>query len=245
MRYKITIEYDGSEFCGWQKQNYGISIQSVIESAIQSFTNSDNIQVIGAGRTDAGVHAKGQVAHFDLQKIYNPDKIISAINHFVRPHKISILNCITVDNDFHARFSAIKRSYTYRIINRKAPVMIEKKLCWWFRKPLLIDPMRQAAQYLVGQHNFTSFRSSICQARSPIRTIDSIQLLQDTDIITITITARSFLHHMVRNIVGTLTAVGETKWHPHDIQQILLAKSRAAAGQTAPPQGLYFMSVEY
>ncbi len=243
-RYKITIEYDGTNFCGWQRQQKVVSVQQIIEEAIFAFTQEETL-AYGSGRTDAGVHALGQVAHFDLSKIKPPLEIIGAINHYSRPHKLSILECELVPSDFHARFSAIERSYIYKIINRPSPLILMEKRAWHIIKKLNIAKMREALEYFLGSHDFTSFRATECQAKSPMKTITHLELTENGEEITISITAKSFLHHMVRNIVGTIVEAGQEKIAPHEIPLIFEAKKRAAAGQTAPAYGLYFLKILY
>lgn len=244
IRYKITLEYLGTEFVGWQKQINGLSVQECLENAIHSFSKEQPI-TYAAGRTDAGVHALGQVCHFDLSKEHTPQVIIRALNHFLKPHPIVIKHCKIVSHDFHARFSATSRSYIYKINNGHTPLAIEKDKMWWVRYPIDIQKMQEGANYLIGQHDFTSFRATACQAKSPIKTINTILITKHDDIISVAITAHSFLHHMVRNIVGTLVLVGTNKWSPTDVKTALEACARSAAGMTAPACGLYFTSVLY
>lgn len=243
-RFKITIEYDGTNFHGWQKQPALPSIQASIEDAIGKFTQ-EKVVLHVAGRTDAGVHAFAQVAHFDLKKDFDPQKIIPAINHHVGDRSISIICCEKMDDSFHARYSAKKRFYTYKILNRKFPPALDKKRVWFVPINLDIDKMCQAAKYLIGKHDFTSFRDSECQANSPIRTIDYINIYEEEDLILIHVSAKSFLHHMVRNIVGTLKLAGAGKIEPEKIIEILNDKNRCSAGPTAPACGLYFVKVDY
>ena len=246
-RYKIEIEYDGTDFCGWQRQRNGISIQESIEDAITKFS-FENTKVVGSGRTDAGVHAVNQVGHFDLDKKFDSEVIVRAINHFLKPRKIGILNCQIVEQDFHARFSAINRSYVYRIINRKSVVVMDKSRCWWVKNELNLENIICASKYLVGKHDFTSFRASCCQAKSPFRTVNSINIekIASYDEIRVVISARSFLHHMVRNIVGTLIMdFGIKNTEPNKMKSIIDSKLRQNAGVTAPACGLYFLGADY
>lgn len=243
-RYKIVLEYLGTNYCGWQKQSNGLSLQQVIEEAIFSFSH-EKVEVLASGRTDAGVHARGQVAHFDLEKLYEPRRLMHSINHFCRKHTIAVVACEATTQDFHARFSAQKRHYLYRILNRPAVNIIEKDLVSWIRYDLDIDAMKSSAQYLIGKHDFTSFRSKECQAFSPIKTLDKIDITKNGDYIEIRCSALSFLHHMVRNIVGSLIMVGSHKWQPIDMLTVLEAKDRSKAGPTAEACGLYFMKVDY
>ena len=244
-RYKLTIEYDGSDFAGWQRQADAPSIQQSIEGAIEKFTDEPPIRLHTAGRTDSGVHAIAQVAHFDMQKDMQAIKVMGAINQHVKPAKIAIIKCEIKDDDFHARFSAKKRYYKYRIINRRAPLALEDGRAWFVPKKLDIQKMQQAADYLIGTHDFTSLRDSQCQSNSPVKTMDEIKIIRDGELIEIYVSAKSFLHHMVRNITGTLKDVGEARYQPEYIQEILAACNRSAAGPTAPACGLYFMKVDY
>lgn len=251
IRYKITIEYIGTHFSGWQKQNNAISVQEAIENAIFLFTGQ-KIVVFAAGRTDSGVHALGQVAHFDLQqrrgdKFYNyePREIIRAVNHFLRPLAINIIDCSIVSYEFHARFSAISRAYLYKILNQSCKNIFLENRVWWIRKNLNIEAMKEGSKYLIGMHDFTSFRAQNCQAKSPIKTINEIKITSQDNIINFYISAPSFLYHMVRNIVGSLVLIGEGKYPPSHIDFILKAKDRGKAGQTAPACGLFFLNVKF
>lgn len=243
-RYKITIEYNGSGISGWQRQSNGNSIQQFIEESIEKFSK-EKVVVFGAGRTDAGVHALGQVAHFDLEKEHFPHVVQNAINHFLRPNKIILVDCEIVDDEFHARFSAKKRSYQYVILNRPYATVLDDNKVWHFRDELNVDKMQIAANYLIGKHDFTSFRATHCQAQSPIKTMDDIKIYREGEKVIFMLKAPSFLHHMVRNIVGTLVLVGSGKWQVEDVLKVLIAKNRKSAGPTAPAHGLYFMKIEY
>ena len=243
-RIKLTIEYDGTNLVGWQAQNNGVSAQSLIENAIYGFSG-ERASIFGAGRTDAGVHALGQVAHFDLEKDIAPEKIKYAINAHLKTQPVIILQSEEVADDFHARFSAKWRKYIYKITNRKTPLVLDANRSWWVPIDLDENKMQEASQFLIGQHDFSSFRASSCQAKSPIKTLDYITINRNQDIITIEIKAKSFLHHMVRNIVGTLKLVGEGKKKPQDVQKILAARDRKQAGATAPAMGLYFVEAGY
>ncbi len=243
-RYKCTVEYDGTGFCGWQKQHGLPSVQQTIMDAIKLFCGQE-VDVVASGRTDAGVHATAQVIHFDLEKAQDPFKIISAINHHIKPQPVAIINAVEVSEDFHARFSAKKRYYTYRIINRRAPLAIEFMRAWQVAVPLDEKLMQSAANYLIGKHDFTSFRDTECQSKSPLKTLDELRVQRNGDEINIYISAQSFLHHMVRNITGTLKMVGEGKWKPEYMLDIISAKNRSNAGPTAPAHGLYFTKVDY
>ena len=244
MRYKILMEYLGTGLVGWQRQDDGISVQAALEDAILKFSG-ENVQVYAAGRTDAGVHALGQVCHFDLAKAWEPYVIISAVNHFLKLRHIVVLSCDEVTNDFHARFSAKMRHYVYRINNRTVNVAVDRNRVWWVNAPLDVDLMREAAQYLIGEQDFTSFRASACQAKSPIKTLKKLEIERHEDEILLYFSAQSFLHHMVRNIVGTLVLVGCGKWKPHDVKTALDMRKRSAAGMTASAHGLYFLRVDY
>lgn len=254
-KYKLTIEYDGTNYAGWQKQHHAITVQQAIEEAIFCMTNQ-KAEVVVAGRTDAGVHAKGQVAHVELEKDWRCFNLRQGINHYLAAagHGVSILNAEIVDNEFHARFSAQKRTYRYYILNRAAPSPIHKLRAWHVFEKLDIEKMQQAAKYLEGQHNFNSFRAAECQAQNPVRTIDYIKFIIcnevfdvdiNKDFLIIEICGKSFLHNMVRNIVGTLKQVGTGHIAPDKIPEIIKAENRQAAGLCAPAHGLYFQRVEY
>tara|TARA_R110000824_G_scaffold118960_14_gene272294 strand:+ start:430130 stop:430870 length:741 start_codon:yes stop_codon:yes gene_type:complete len=243
-RYKLTIEYDGSPYCGWQSQTGGGAVQDVLEAGIKGFCGQD-IRVNGAGRTDAGVHAMGQVAHIDLDTDVRPDTLRDAVNAHMRPEPVSILNAELVPDDFEARFSATRRHYLYRIINRRAPLALDRGQAWLVHKPLDADAMHDAAQVLVGHHDFTTFRSVQCQAKSPVKTLDELSVSRYGDEIEIVSRARSFLHNQVRSLVGSLRMVGEGKWTKRDLERALKAKDRAACGPVSPPDGLYLMKVDY
>lgn len=244
-RYKCTIEYCGTKFSGWQKQQEHVStVQQAIEEAITKLTN-ENPRLHVSGRTDAGVHAFAQVAHFDIIKKIDTETVKSALNFHIRPHEISIIEVQKTDEKFHARFSAKKRYYVYKIINRRSPLAIDNKRAWHVSVVLDVDAMQKAANFMLGEHDFTSFRDSQCQAKSPIKTIDEIRIEQNGELIEIHVSAQSFLHHMVRNIVGTLKYVGDGKWQPEYVKEIIAQKNRCAAGPTAPAHGLYFVKVDY
>lgn len=243
-RYRLTIEYDGGPFVGWQRQDNGPSIQGSIETAITQFSG-ETVTVTGAGRTDAGVHALGQVAHFDLVKDFTPQKVRDALNHFLRPAPIAILEAAEAAPDFHARFSAKARHYLFRIICRRAPLVLDRGHAWQVVHDLDADAMHEAAQFLVGQHDFTTFRAAECQAQSPVKTIDKLSVRRSLDEIDIEASARSFLHHQVRSIAGTLKLVGEGKWRPKDVKAALDACDRARCGPVSPPDGLHLVRVDY
>ncbi|MBO6783292.1 MAG: tRNA pseudouridine(38-40) synthase TruA [Alphaproteobacteria bacterium] len=242
--FRITVEYDGTPYVGWQRQDNGPSIQAALESALREFCGED-VAVHGAGRTDAGVHALGQVAHFDIARDTDAATVIDALNHFLRHEPISVLETEAVDEDFHARFSATRRHYRYRILNRRPRPTVTRGRVSWVPVPLDADAMASAAQCLVGEHDFSSFRASICQAKSPVKTLDRLDVSRHGDEIHVEASARSFLHHQVRNIVGTLELVGKGRWSADDVSAALDARDRAAAGPTAPACGLYLLSVDY
>ena len=241
-RYKINLEYDGTDLIGWQENANGDSVQSLLTDAIFQFCG-EKVEVYSAGRTDAGVHAINMVAHFDLEREQNPETVMRAINFYLTNKPVAVLSCEKVSDDFHARFSCVARHYKYIIVNRNAPVVLNKNRVWWVPQKLNIDAMRVAAKKLIGKHDFTSFRAAQCQAKSPIKTLDSVTITQNGDEIIFEFLARSFLHHQVRNMVGTLVEIGMGK--PLDIDEIFDAKNRSAAGINAPACGLYFVSAEY
>lgn len=244
MRYKLFIEYDGTSFCGWQRQKDGLSVQQIIEDALKTIFKEE-ITLFGSGRTDAGVHAYEQVAHFDATTEITLYKLRESLNALVRPHPISIKNVEIASNDFHARFDAKKRIYFYKILNTPYPPSLLKNRVWWYKYPLNVDAMNEAAQLLIGKHDFSTFRASECQAKSPIKTLDFINLTKENDLITMEIQARSFLHHQVRNIIGSLVLVGAGKWSIEDFKKAFEAKDRRAGGPTAPAEGLYFAKILY
>jgi tRNA pseudouridine38-40 synthase len=243
-RYRLVIEYNGGPFVGWQRQDNGASIQGALEDAIEKLSGA-RVTVTGAGRTDAGVHAFGQVAHFDLEKHFEAGKVRDALNHFLRPAPIVVLEAVMADAEFHARFSATGRHYLYRILNRRSPPALEEGRVWHVSPRLDAEAMHHAAQALVGQHDFTTFRAAECQAKSPIKTLDRLDVSQRGDEIHIAASARSFLHHQIRSFTGSLKLVGEGKWQPRDVGKALAAKDRAACGPVAPPDGLYLVRVDY
>lgn len=243
-RYKLLIEYDGTGFYGWQMQAREISVQGVLEAAFRTLHGVD-ITVYGAGRTDTGVHALGQVAHVDLPKAWDPFVLRNALNGNVRPHRVSVLEAQEVDEDFHARFSAVKRRYLFRILNRRSPPALDFNKVWHVPTALDAAAMHEGAQYLIGKHDFTTFRAADCQAKSPMKTLDRFDVSRYGEEIEIHAEARSFLHHQVRSMVGSLKFVGEGKWPPIKMKKALDAKDRAACGVVAPPQGLYLVSVGY
>lgn len=243
-RYRLTLEYDGGPFVGWQRQDSGLGVQAVLEDAIRKLCGEE-VLVYGAGRTDSGVHATGQVAHVDITKEFPADKVRDALNHHVRPHPVAVLVAEIVPEDFHARFSATKRAYLYRILNRRPQPVLDAGKVWWVAVPLDAAAMHDAAQALVGHHDFTTFRASECQSDSPVKTLDRLDVSRYGEEIHMIVEARSFLHHQVRNFAGTLKMVGEGKWRRRDLERALAAKDRAAGGPTAPPDGLYLTRVDY
>jgi tRNA pseudouridine38-40 synthase len=243
-RYKLTIEYDGAPFVGWQAQDNGLSVQAVLAAAIAAFCG-DGTEVRGAGRTDAGVHATGQVAHVDLGKAWDTDTVRDAINAHLRPHPVAVLAAEVVAADFDARFSATRRHYLYRIVNRRADLALDRGHAWRIGRPLDAAAMHLAAQRLVGKHDFTTFRAAECQAKSPVKTLDRLDAVRDGEEVRVLAAARSFLHHQVRSMVGSLVHVGEGKWSADDLGAALAARDRSSCGQVAPPQGLYLVRVEY
>ncbi len=243
-RYKIIVEYDGTPFAGWQLQANGPSVQGELARAIESFSGCQAIPR-GAGRTDAGVHARGQAAHFDLPRSFPPETVRDALNFHLRPAPIAILACEAVGDDFDARFSAKARHYLYRIVVRRAPLALDRNRAWGVRVPLDASAMQEAAQILIGRHDFTTFRSAQCQAKSAVRTLDRLSVSAEGETILIAASARSFLHHQVRSMAGSLKLVGEGKWRTVDFRDALEACNRAACGPVAPACGLYFMKVDY
>jgi tRNA pseudouridine38-40 synthase len=243
-RYRLDIEYDGGPFVGWQRQENGLAVQAVLEEAVFAFCG-ERATVHGAGRTDAGVHALGQVAHLDLERDWPVETVRDALNAHLRPHPVAVLNAAPAADDFHARFSAVGRVYRYRIVNRKAPLTVEAGRAWWVPRPLDHRAMHTGAQELLGKHDFSSFRAAGCQARSPVKTLDALDVRRDGEAIAVHAAARSFLHQQVRILVGSLALVGEGKWSAADLAAALAARDRAAAGPTAPAAGLYLVAVRY
>ncbi|TCR90900.1 tRNA pseudouridine(38-40) synthase TruA [Rhizobium sp. BK376] len=245
-RYRMTVEYDGIPYVGWQRQDNGPSVQGAIEKAILSLT-SETVSIRGAGRTDSGVHAMGQVMHADLSKEWSTFKLQNALNAHLKlgGERVSVFDVQEVDARFDARFSALRRHYLYRIISRRAPLALELGRAWWVAKHLDHEVMHAAAQTLVGKHDFTTFRSAHCQANSPVRTLDRLDVTRSGDLIEIRATAQSFLHNQIRSFAGTLKMAGEGKWTPDDVRAALEARDRKACGPVAPPEGLYFMQVDY
>ncbi|YBV95544.1 tRNA pseudouridine(38-40) synthase TruA [Phyllobacteriaceae bacterium JZ32] len=245
-RYKLTIEYDGTPYAGWQRQENGHTVQAAIEQAIGKFCGED-VTLGAAGRTDAGVHALAQVAHVDLTKDWGAAKVRDALNaHLVMAdERVVILNVERVPESFDARFSATARHYLYRIVNRRPPIAIEMNRAWWVSKPLDVEAMHAAAQRLLGKHDFTTFRASQCQAKSPVKTLDRLDVTRNGELVEIRASARSFLHNQVRSLAGSLMEVGVGRWTGDDLVAALEARDRAACGQVAPPYGLYLIGVDY
>ena len=243
-RILITIEYDGGPFVGWQRQDNGPSVQTAIENAAKAFIHAP-VAVVGAGRTDAGVHATGQAAHIDVPEKFTANRVMEALNSHLSSVPITIQGASEVPGDFHARFTAIGRRYLYRILPRRQPPALDVGRVWHHKQKLDPELMARAAKHLLGRHDFTSFRASQCQAESPLRTLDRLDIETRGDEIHIHTEARSFLHHQVRNITGTLALVGTGKWHPDNMKTALEAVDRSAAGPTAPAHGLYLIGVDY
>jgi tRNA pseudouridine38-40 synthase len=243
-RYCVTLEYDGGPFVGWQRQENGPSIQGALEEAIFKLSG-ERVTATGAGRTDAGVHARGQVAHFDLVKEFSADKLRDALNAHLRPAPIAVVSAANPAADFHARFSAIARHYEYRILSRRAPPALDRGHVWHVSRALGAGAMQAAAQLLVGQHDFTTFRSTECQAKSPVKTLDRFDVSVQGEEIVFYARARSFLHHQVRSMVGTLKLVGEGKWRASDVARALESRDRTQCGTVAPPEGLTLLKVDY
>jgi tRNA pseudouridine38-40 synthase len=243
-RFKLLLEYNGGPYVGWQRQKNGHSVQAALETAARAFCGKD-IAVHGAGRTDAGVHALGQVAHIDIAQDRDAETVLDALNHFLIDEPIVVLAAEAVNGEFHARFSATGRHYRYRILNRRPRPAVNRGQVWWVPTVLDVEAMNDAAQELIGEHDFTSFRATLCQAKSPVKSIEKLTVRRDGEEILIEVSARSFLHHQVRNIAGTLSLVGKGKWTRKDVADALAARERAAGGPTAPADGLYLVRVDY
>lgn len=243
-RFALTVEFDGRPFMGWQRQDHGPSVQQAIEDAAFAVTG-ERVTVHAAGRTDAGVHGLGMRAHLDIEKAIAPFRLMEALNARVRPNPVAILDCIEVPDDWHARFSCIARHYEYRIVSRRAPLTWEKGLAWRIAADLDSEAMHEAAQLLVGRHDFTTFRSVHCQSESPLKTLDRLDVARDGDRVTVRASARSFLHHQVRSMVGCLALVGQGKWSAADLREALEARDRARLGLNAPSDGLFFVRADY
>lgn len=243
-RYRLTIEYDGTEFYGWQRQNGQISVQEVVEDAILGFSGEE-VRLQAAGRTDSGVHARGQVVHFDLSREWDAFRISEAMNYHLKPHRVAVVSAEAVPDTFEARFSAIARHYEYRILNRRARPALEANKVWHVSRPLDANKMHDAAQTILGQHDFTTFRAAECQAKSPIKSLTSLDVRREGELIIVTSSARSFLHHQVRSMVGSLKLVGEGKWPVSEMRAALDSRDRSRCGALAPSAGLYLMAVSY
>ncbi len=243
-RYKLTIEYDGGPFVGWQRQANGRSVQAAIEDAVLKLTG-EQVTIRGAGRTDAGVHALGQVAHVDLARSWAGGKLRDALNAHLRPEPVAILAAEAAAEDFDARYSAVRRHYFYRIVNRRAPLALDRGRAWLVARRLDEAAMHEAAQHLVGTHDFSTFRAAECQARSPVKTLDRLDVRRAGEEIVIEASARSFLHNQIRSFAGSLKLVGEGKWRPREVAAALKARDRTACGPVAPPDGLYLARVDY
>ncbi|HLS19543.1 MAG TPA: tRNA pseudouridine(38-40) synthase TruA [Paracoccaceae bacterium] len=242
-RYRLKLEYHGAPFVGWQRQENGLSVQAALEAALAGL--GEDARVTGAGRTDRGVHALAQVAHVDLAREWEPFRLMEALNHHLRPAPIAVLEARRTGPDFHARYSARRRHYLYRIVQRRAPLALEAGLAWHVRYPLDLAAMREGAEALIGHHDFTTFRSVQCQSASPVKTLDSILIEQQGSEISFRLNARSFLHNQVRSIVGTLERVGAGRWQAAKVGEVLAARDRTRCGPVAPPQGLYLEGVDY
>jgi tRNA pseudouridine38-40 synthase len=243
-RYRLTLEYDGRPYKGFQAQAGLPTVQGAVEAAVKAFCGED-IRVHAAGRTDTGVHASGQVIHIDLTRDWRPEVVMNALNAHLVPQPMAILDAVLAPEPFHARFSATGRRYLYRILNRPGPPAIERGLVWHVKKPLDAAAMHEAAQALVGRHDFTTFRDTACQAPSPIKTLDSIKIWRDGDEVRLTFASRSFLHRQVRSMTGSIAEVGVGRWSAQDLAGALAARDRAACGPVAPSQGLCLVGVEY
>jgi tRNA pseudouridine38-40 synthase len=243
-RFRLTVEYDGAPFMGWQRQAHGPSVQQAIEEAVFAIT-AERTDVQAAGRTDAGVHALAMSAHVTIDRPIAPFRLMEALNARLRPNPVAILTCEEVADDWHARFSCVGRSYLYRIVNRRAPLTFDRGKAWRIARNLDAAAMQEAAQILVGRHDFTTFRSAACQADSPVRTLDRLIVRREEDEVIVEAAARSFLHHQVRSMVGCLAMVGQGQWAAADLRAALEARDRAALGLNAPAEGLYFVSARY
>jgi tRNA pseudouridine38-40 synthase len=243
-RFKLTLEYDGAPFVGWQRQQNGVSVQEALEKAIFAMTG-EAAQAHGAGRTDAGVHAAGQVAHVDLSRVWPPFRLMEGLNAHLAPNSVAVLKAERAADDFDARRSARGRTYVYRVVNRRAPLTFDRGRAWAVRRRLEVEPMREAALALIGRHDFTTFRDSQCQAKSPVRTLDKLEIGQKGDVLVFEVAALSFLHRQVRSMVGSLIDVGLGRWTPADLEAALEAADRTRCGQVAPAHGLYLARVHY
>lgn len=243
-RFALTVEYDGRPFMGWQRQPHGPSVQQAIEDAARAVTG-EAVTVQAAGRTDAGVHARAMRAHLDVTKDITPFRLGEALNALLRPAPVAVLECVPVADDWHVRFSCTGRAYEYRVVNRRAPLTLERGLAWHVPQPLDAAAMHLAAQRLVGRHDFTTFRSAHCQSASPVKTLDRLDVTREGDAVVARVAARSFLHHQVRSMIGTLALVGLGRWNADDVTDALAAADRQRLGLNAPPDGLYFVGATY
>ncbi len=243
-RYKVILEFDGGPFVGWQRQDNGRSVQTALEEAVFRFTG-EKVAAFSAGRTDAGVHALAMPAHFDLAAPKAPDVVRDALNFHLKPEPIAVLKADEVAGDFHARFSATARRYRYRIVNRRAPLTLDAGRAWRLAPPIDADAMHRASQALIGRHDFTTFRASTCQADTPVKTLSAISVRRDSDDVLIETAARSFLHHQVRSMAGSLAEVGMGRWSVADFEAAFRAADRSRCAQVAPPEGLYFLGADY
>lgn len=247
-RYALKVEYHGAPFVGWQRQRDQVSVQGMIEAALAKLEPGPHA-IAAAGRTDAGVHALAQVAHCDLERDWTPFRLSEALNHHLKPAPVAIVACAVVADDWHARFSALERRYLFRLLMRRAPATLERGLVWQVPRRLDVAAMRAGAAHLVGHHDFTTFRSTICQAKSPVKTLDALEIAEVEGVagpeLHFTLRARSFLHNQVRSLVGSLERVGAGSWRPDDVKTALEARDRAACGPVCPPHGLYLAGVRY
>lgn len=243
-RYKLTLEYDGAPFVGWQRQSNGLAVQEVVETALGAVSGRP-IAIRGAGRTDAGVHATAQVAHADLPREWRCFALCEAVNAWMRPHPVAVLLAEAVADDFDARHSAVRRHYLYRLANRRAPLALDAGRSWLVKRALDVDAMREAARVLLGRHDFSTFRDSECQAASPVRTLERFDVETQGDLIVMRVSARSFLHRQVRSMVGSLEHVGSGRWSATDLRDALEARDRSRCGTVAPAAGLYLVGVDY
>ena len=243
-RFALTLEYDGGPFMGLQRQDHGPTVQQAVEEAVQAVTG-ETVTMHSAGRTDSGVHALAMRSHVDIAKTMEPFRLMEALNALLRPAPVAVLACEAVPDDWHARFSCVGRAYEYRIANRRAPLTLEKGKAWHLARELDAEAMHRAAQALVGRHDFTTFRSAHCQAKDPVKTLDRLDVRREGDHVIIEAAARSFLHHQVRSMVGTLALVGQGQWREEQVAEALAAKDRAALGLNAPSEGLYFVRAVY
>ena len=243
-RWRLTIEYDGTPFMGWQRQDHGPSVQQALEEALQRMTGEHSV-FTAAGRTDAGVHALAMTAHVDVERQLTPHRLREGLNALIRPSPISVVDVGQVRDDWHARFSCTGRRYLYRILNRRAPPALERSRVWHVAMPLDVEAMNEGAARLVGRHDFTTFRSAQCQSESPVKTLDRLEVTKLGAEVHVIAAARSFLHHQVRSMVGCLALVGRGQWHPEDMRKALEARDRSALGFNAPPNGLYFVEAIY